>query len=92
MYRDVDTVLAWPIKFRERFTIEPSFSFFNVFNFSNFGPLNNTAGWLTGGPGSANGTVAGNDPTHNVNRTGLGSGVFALGAARQMEFGLRLDF
>jgi Carboxypeptidase regulatory-like domain len=92
MYRDVDAVLAWPIKLRERFTIEPSFSVFNLFNFSNFGPLNNTAGWLTGGPGSANGTVAGNDPTHNVNRSGLGTGVFALGAPRQAEFGLRLTF
>lgn len=92
MYRDVDAVIAWPIKFRERFTIEPSFSLFNLFNFSNFTPLNNAAGWLTGGPGSANGTVAGNDPTHNVNRSGLGTGVFAQGAPRQAEFGLRIDF
>jgi len=89
MYKDVDTVLTWPIKIKERFTIEPSVSFFNVFNFANFGPLN---GILAGGPGYANGTVAGNDPSHNVNRSGLGTGVFALGAPRQAEFGLRIDF
>ncbi len=88
-YRDVDSVLSWPIKIRERFSLLPSVSFFNVFNFSNFGPVGNT---LTGGPGSPNGTLAGNDPTHNVLRSGLGSGVFAAGAPRQAEFGLRLDF
>ncbi|HEY6763242.1 MAG TPA: carboxypeptidase regulatory-like domain-containing protein [Candidatus Sulfotelmatobacter sp.] len=91
-YKDVDTVLSWPIRFHERFVLEPSVSFFNVFNFSNFGVLGNTPGWLTAGPGSANGTVAGNDPTHNVVRSGLGTGVFALGAPRQAEFGLRIDF
>jgi hypothetical protein len=89
MYKDVDTVLTWPIKIRERFTIEPSISFFNVFNFANFGPLN---GVLSAGPGSVNGTISGNDPTHNVNRAGLGTGVFAAGAPRQMEMGLRIDF
>lgn len=89
MYKDVDTVLSWPIKIRERFTVEPSVSFFNVFNFSNFAPLN---GILAAGPGYVNGTVAGNDPSHNVNRSGLGTGVFAAGAPRQAEFGLRISF
>jgi hypothetical protein len=95
MYKDIDTVLAWPIKFHERFTIEPSIAFFNVFNFSNFaalGGLTTPLGQLTGGPGSPNGTVAGNDSTHNVLRSGLGTGVFAPGAARQLEFGMRIDF
>jgi hypothetical protein len=98
-YKNVDTVLSWPIKFRERFVIEPSIGFFNVFNFSNFVALGNTAGWLTGGPGSANGTstndsvsVNGSLATKEVNRSGLGTGVFAAGAPRQVEFGLRIDF
>jgi hypothetical protein len=94
-YKDVDSVLAWPIKVRERFTLLPSVSFFNVFNFSNFGAvggLTTPLGALTGGPGSPNGTISGNDPSHNVLRSGLGSGVFAAGAPRQAEFGLRLDF
>jgi hypothetical protein len=94
-YKDFDSVLAWPIKLRERFTITPSVSFFNLFNFSNFGAvggLTTPLGALTGGPGSPNGTIGGNDPTHNVLRSGLGSGVFAAGAPRQAEFGLRIDF
>jgi hypothetical protein len=94
-YRDFDTVLAWPIKIHERFTITPSFSFFNVFNFANFAPvgsLTTPLGALNGGPGTPNGTIAGNDQTHNVLRDGLGSGVFAAGAPRQAEFGLRIDF
>ena len=95
MYKDVDAVLAWPIKIHERFRIEPSIALFNMFNFSNFaalGGLTTPTGQLTGGPGSPNGTVAGNDPSHNILRSGLGTGVFAAGAARQLEFGLRLDF
>jgi hypothetical protein len=92
-YRDVDTVFAWPIKLRERVTILPSFSFFNVFNFSNFGSVGTTSsilGALTGGPGSPNGPS--DQLTRNVLRAGLGSGVFSAGAARQAEFGLRIDF
>jgi hypothetical protein len=94
-YKDVDTVVSWPFKIRERFTISPSISFFNVFNFSNFsalGGLTAPLGQLNGGPGSPNGTISGNDPTHNVLRDGLGSGAFAAGAPRQAEFGLRIDF
>jgi hypothetical protein len=88
-YKDVDAVLAWPIKIGERFTVKPSVSVYNVFNFSNFAPVN---GALSGGAGSANGTSDGNNPSHNILRTGIGSGVFAGGAARQMEFGLRIEF
>jgi hypothetical protein len=91
MFKDVDTVIAWPFKIHERFTIAPSFSFFNVFNFANFGILG-ANGILTGGPGSVNGTAAGNDPTHNVLRSGLGTGVFQAGSPREAEFGLRIDF
>jgi len=89
-FRDVDTVLAWPIKLRERFTITPSVGFFNVFNLANFAPL---TGVLNSSPGSVNGTFT-SDPnaTRNAVRTGLGSGVFAAGAPREAEFGLRIDF
>jgi hypothetical protein len=85
MYKDVDTVLAWPIKIHERFTIEPSVAFFNVFNFANFSALN---GILAGGPGFVNGPIGG----QNVNRSGLGTGVFAAGSPRETEFGLRISF
>jgi hypothetical protein len=87
-YKDVDTIVSWPFKFRERVTISPSVSFFNTFNFVNLGPLSG----LAGGGGSVNGTVSGvNDGTNTV-RIGRGSGVFAVGAPREAEFGLRFDF
>jgi Carboxypeptidase regulatory-like domain len=97
MYKEVSMVLSWPIKFKERFTIEPSISAFNVFNFANFGRL---TGGLTSGVG-AGGSVTGtlNSHTGNANfadlnsvRVGTGSGVFAVGASRQVEFGLKLTF
>jgi len=94
-FKDFDTVLAWPFHVKERFTIAPQVSFFNVFNFSNFasvGSLTTPLGALNGGPGTPNGTINGNDPTHNVLRNGLGSGVFAAGSPREAEFGLRIDF
>ena len=92
-YKDVDTILSWPFKFRERLTILPSISFFNVFNFVNYGNLApvSSAG-LTGGPGTINGTPAGVNDATNTYRIGRGSGVFAVGAPREGEFGLRFDF
>ena len=83
---------AWPIKIKERFTIEPSVSAFNVFNFANFdGPTNKLLGILNGGTSAAflNGATSSNRAS---NRIGVGSGVFALGAPRQMEFGLKFVF
>lgn len=87
-YKDVDTVLSWPFKLREKLTILPSVSFFNTFNFVNYGSL----GGLTGGDGSINGTSSGVNPATNTYRVGRGSGVFAVGAPRETEFGLRFDF
>ncbi len=87
-YKDVDTILSWPLKFRERVTISPSVSFFNIFNFKNFGQLLT----LYGGPGTINGTPAGVNDATNTIRVGRGSGVFAVGAPREAEFGLRIDF
>ncbi len=87
-YKDVDTIVSWPFKIRERLTVSPSVSFFNIFNFVNFGPLAN----LTGGGGAINGTEAGTNADTNTVRIGRGSGVFAVGAPREAEFGLRFDF
>jgi hypothetical protein len=92
-YKDVDTILSWPFKIRERLTILPSISFFNVFNFVNYGNLAlSSATGLTGGPGTINGTPAGVNDATNTYRIGRGSGVFAVGAPREAEFGLRFDF
>jgi hypothetical protein len=99
IYREVSSTLAWPIKITERFSLEPSISAFNVFGLANFGTLEfgfmpysvtPYAPGSTGNAGSVNGTA--NGATRQSLRTGTGSGVFADGAPRQVEFGLRLDF
>jgi len=102
IYKEVSTVLSWPIKVRERFTVEPSISAFNVFNFANFAAL--TGGLTTpgangaGAGGSVSGTVNSHTSTNstfadlNAVRIGTGSGVFAVGASRQVEFGLKISF
>jgi Carboxypeptidase regulatory-like domain len=95
--KSVDLKAAWPIKIRERFTVEPSASVFNVFNFSNsFLPGNlPLASLLPGGP---NGTLAPNAVGGVTGagltpfRAGLQSGTYALGAPRRFEFGLRIEF
>jgi hypothetical protein len=88
--RSVDLSLSWLHKFGERFEVEPKVSFFNVFNFANFDlPPNVIGGLLNGSAGSINGTTQADRIT---NRVGLGTGVFALGAPRAIEFGIRLAF
>jgi hypothetical protein len=100
MYKEVSTVLSWPIKLREQLSIEPSIGAFNVFNFANFGRL--TGGLNSVDNGGAGGSVTGTVNSHNSNsspladlnavRIGTGSGVFAVGASRQVEFGLKISF
>jgi len=97
LYKEVSSVLSWPIKLRERFTIEPSISAFNIFNFSNFGRL--TGGINSLANGAAGGSVIGTANSHSLSsgdlnsvRIGTGSGVFAAGASRQVEFGLKMSF
>jgi len=88
-----DVSLTWvgKVNVREKeLSIEPSVSFYNVFNFSNFNiPGNVLSGILTGAPGSANGTT---NQTNSAVRVGVGTGVFALGAPRTIEFGLKMTF
>jgi hypothetical protein len=88
--RATDVSLSWIYKVKESVEIHPGVSFFNVFNFANFdGPSNPLSGVLSGTPGSVNGT-SGQQPASN--RLGLGSGVFALGAPRAIEFSLKVSF
>jgi hypothetical protein len=89
--RALDLKLAWRHTFMDRLTIEPSVGFYNLPNFSNFNlPPNTMNGILFGnGAGSINGTTRLDNESFRV---GNGTGVYGLGAQRQIEFGLRLVF
>lgn len=90
--RDFALKASWVLKIKERFQIEPSASFFNLFNFANFDPFSSPlSGVLDNSVGSLNGTANTLD-NRNRNRIGPGSGVFSSGSPRQIEFGLRLTF
>jgi len=61
-----------------------------LFNFVNVDlPGASLNGLLTGAAGQINGTTR---AEHNVDSVGVGTGVYGLGAPRQIEFGLRLTF
>jgi hypothetical protein len=88
--RAFDLNLGWRYTIKERFTLEPSIAVFNIFNFSNFNlPPNTMSGLLGGGSGAINGT---DKAGLEAFRIGNGTGTYALGASRQMEFGLKFTF
>jgi hypothetical protein len=101
--RDFDTTLSWTYKVKERVSLQPSVSFFNLMNFANFDPAKfqlsgvlseaaQPAAGIAGGA-SAPGTVTSTPGVQpNSLRVGLGSGVFGLGAPRVLEFSLKLNF
>jgi hypothetical protein len=73
----------------EGITVEPQIQFFNLFNRQNFdSPSQPLSGILDGSVGSLNGTTR----ATRTNLTSVGSGVFALGAPRQMEWGIKVSF
>lgn len=89
--RALDLKLSWHHTFAERFTIEPSVGFYNLPNFSNFNLPPNTMNGILFGNG--NGSINGTTPLdRNSFRVGNGTGVYALGAPRQIEFGLDLKW
>ena len=96
--KSMDLKASWPIKIKERVTIEPSASVFNVFNFANtFLPGNLPGASLVpagSGPYLASNVVGGVTPGSSLTpfRASFQSGTYALGAPRQFEFGLRISF
>jgi hypothetical protein len=95
--KTMDMRASWPIKVKERVTIEPSASVFNVFNLVNsFLPGNLPgASLLPGQNGLLAPNVLGgvNSPSGFAPfRAGFQSGTYAFGAPRRFEFGLRISF
>jgi hypothetical protein len=93
-----DFVLGRPLKLKklgEKFSLDPTVSFFNLFNFVNYtevtGNLNAEVQ-----SGSATGTDNSYNSNDNYNRNALragnGSGVFGQGVSRVIEYGLKINF
>jgi len=102
-FKSLDLVLGRPIKVArlgEKFSLDPTVSFFNLFNFVNYNF--SASGLITGNmnsevqPGSVNGTdssYSSNDQyNRNSLRTGNGSGVFGQGVSRVIEYGMKINF
>jgi hypothetical protein len=99
--KTIDLRLSWPFRIGERMRLEPNVSVFNAFNFANFGGAGNQlSGVLNGAPGTSlnNASSAGfcgsstTFCTSRQDRVLAGSGTYANGAPRQMEFGIRITF
>jgi len=103
-FKTFDVRLGWEHQLGERFTITPSVSLYNVFNFANFdmpgyvqsGILNYGAGSLMSGATlvQPQNTVGGNSSFANgrTNRTSLQPNMNASGAPRAVQWGLKLSF
>jgi len=88
--RAFDLNVRWSHAIGERLTLQTNVAFYNLFNFANFDlPSASLNGLLTGAAGQINGTTP---QSHNIDRVGIGTGVYSLGAPRQIEFGLRISF
>lgn len=86
---DTDLSLAYEWRIKERVTIEPKVTLYNLFNVANYDASGNTlGGTLNGLAGFANGTTVGT----RTNRTLFGSGVYAFGAPRALEWGAKITF
>jgi hypothetical protein len=99
--KTMDLRLSRPFQVGERVKLEPNVSIFNVFNWANFGGAGNQlSGVMNGAPGSSlnnasSGSYCGNSTTfctQRLDRVLPGSGTYATGAPRQMEFGVRITF
>lgn len=99
--KTMDLRLSRPFRVGERLKLEPNVSVFNVFNFANFGGAGNQLnGVLNGAPGislnnASSAAYCGSSTTFctsRLDRVLAGSGTYANGAPRQMEFGVKITF
>ncbi|MBV9183544.1 MAG: hypothetical protein JO356_19750, partial [Acidobacteria bacterium] len=105
--KSFDVKLSWVHSWQDRFTLEPSIGFFNIFNFANFDlPGNTQSGVLNFGAGSLatsattlqpQNTVGGTStnfgtPGGRTNRASLQSGMNGQGAPRSFELGVKISF
>jgi hypothetical protein len=92
--KDFDTTFSWVgHAWHERLTIIPSVSIFNTLNFANFDSAASILNpQLNGAAGSINGTGPNTVANPRPDRIGAGTGVFAFGAPRTIEWGLKLQF
>jgi hypothetical protein len=99
--KTMDLRLGRPFQVGDRVHVEPNVAIFNVFNWANFGGAGNQlSGVLNGAPGSSlnNASSAGycgNSTafcSSRLDRVLPGSGTYANGAPRQVEFGVRITF
>ncbi len=82
-----------PIKSWESFSIEPEVTFFNLFNHPNYNDaLSLLTETLDGNEGSVNALTSAQRRTDRVGFIGLGSGAFAFGSPRTIEFGVKVNF
>ena len=91
--RGFDLVLSRPTKVKwlgDSGSIEPSFAAFNLFNLANFGSLSGNLANVqeTDTPNGTDTSLEGRAALRNGN----GSGVFNQGAARILEYGLKINF
>jgi hypothetical protein len=95
-FKGTDFEFSYVGHIKERLTITPSVSFFNVFNFANYDSAGNAlVGTLNQTAGSINGTLADSNPLSpgpRPDRIGVGSGAFNFGSPRVIEWGLKLQF
>lgn len=103
-----DTSIAWNVPLHkfwkalpERVVAQPRMAVFNLFNYQNYDPPNQLPnGNLTMcpvptapcSPADTGDSVSSTSRRTRTNRVGLGSGTFALGAPRQLEWGVKVSF
>jgi hypothetical protein len=94
-----DFVLGRPIKAKklgESFSLEPTVSFFNIFNFANFNGNTQEGFLITGNlnsdPEQSQSATDTTTQNRSSMRAGNGSGVFGQGVSRVLEYGLKINF